>query len=88
MHISKIKNKSADNLAVVDMPDDGYHNAIHDAAKILVGEGLGAYLYFGSTSAILWASPADPRTVIRSIAFSSIQKWAREQEVISEYREA
>ena len=84
-HISQIKDKTAFNLARVEMPDDGYHNAIRDAAKILLMEGNIDYIYFGSTSAVLWASPEDPDMVIRSITFNALSRYQRHLEVISEY---
>ena len=94
MHISKIKDKSARNLAQSEMPDDGYHNGIKLAAIMLCEEGYEDYLYYataakecnlGLTPAVLWASPADPNVVIRSIAFSPLSKYARAQEVASAF---
>lgn len=85
-HISLIEDKTATNLATAEMPDDGYHNAIRNAAKVLVEEESGdEFVYFGATSATLWAHISDPNVVVRSIAFGAWNKWLRQQEVVSEY---
>ena len=84
MHISGIEDKSARNLAQAEMPDDPHHNDIKQAARILVEEGSGEFVYTGSDSAVIFKFPIRGGA-IRTFAPNAWSKYQRHLEVSSEY---
>jgi hypothetical protein len=54
MHISKIEDKRAVALALVDMPDDAYHNRIKSDARALVLRGMGYVRYLTTNRSTCW----------------------------------